>query len=174
MDQIQLHRATRSIGSDATAGQATTTSNLLWTHEDATADAPGSASCSGGATGCSHRTVGEGDDATTSSGEFTANVMLEAMFGTSDTAVSGSISGFAGGAQFNPARQVTLGSGSRTENAFSGTVTDGSAHGRQFAASGAWDAHGYGADGKIPTGVVGAFEAVSGTEGEASGICHAD
>ncbi|MDE0524237.1 MAG: hypothetical protein OXH79_19995 [Boseongicola sp.] len=174
MDQIQLHRATRSIGSDATAGQATTTSNLLWTHEDATADAPRSASCSGGAMGYSHRTVGEGDDATTSSGEFTANVMWEAMFGISDTTVSGSISGFAGGAQFNPARQVTLGSGSRTENAFSGPVTDGSAHGRQFATSGAWDAHGYGADGQNPTGFVGAFEAASGTEGEASGVCRAD
>ncbi len=100
--------------------------------------------------------------------------MREAMFGISDTTVSGSISGFAGGAQFNPARQVTLGSGSRTENAFSGPVTDGSAHGRQFATSGAWDAHGYGADGKNPTGFVGAFKAAFGTEGEASGVCRAD
>ncbi|MYH58942.1 MAG: hypothetical protein F4145_13325 [Boseongicola sp. SB0675_bin_26] len=169
-----MHRATRSIGSDATTGQATTTSNLLWTHQDATTDDPGSASCSGGAMGYSHRTVGEGYDATTSSGEFTANVMLEAIFGTSDTTVSGSISGFAGGAHVNPAWQVTLGSGNRTENAFSGTVTDGSAHGKQFATSGAWDAHGYGADGKDPSGFVGAFEAAFGTEGEASGVCRAD
>ncbi len=168
---INLHHESLALAT-------TETGALSWVHGNDNADDDVDASYSGNAMGYSHRTVGTGDDATTSSGEFTANVSLSATF--TDTAaeasLSGSISGFAGGAHVNPAWRVTLGEATdpTTDNTFTGTVPDGSAHGKHFASDGDWAAHGYGAAGKNPTGFVGAFDAAFGTEGEAAGVFHAD
>lgn len=136
------------------------------------------ATYSGMAGGFSERMVGTGDNEQQSSGQFTANVKLDATFGASETTLAGTINGFAGGAHVNPAWHVTLGSGTRTVNAFAGTVTNGSAHGKQFATGGVWTAAAYGAasataaENKHASGFVGTF-AASFEDGSAAGSYHA-
>ena len=162
-DAIHLHH--ESLSDDGS------TTTLSWGRGEALEDVK--ASYKGDAMGYSHRTVGEGDAETTASGEFTANVTLNATFGATP-ALNGSVTGFSGGAHVNPAWQVTLGATeTRDQNTFTGTVTSGALHGKQFATDGDWEAHGYGAAGENPTGFVGAFDAAFG-DGGAAGVYHAD
>ena len=151
---------------------AAATSTLDWDRNEGTNTSAEDieATYSGMAGGYSERTV----DKKQSSGLFTANVTLNATFGAAeaDATLSGTVSGFSGGVHVNPAWRVTLGGATRSTNTWTGTVTDGSAHGKQYADDGDWTAAAYGSANMHASGYVGAFTA-NFSDGSAAGSYHA-
>ncbi len=158
---------------------------LDWTDGDADATKTVTATYEGKAGGFSERTVGEGEDATQMSGEFTADVNLKATFSDTDDTLQGTINGFAaksgsGQGHVNPAWVIGLAVHSaafdanaiRTNDA-PGTFSTEYRNGEEGATGGNWTATAYGADGKHPTGFVGAFNA-DFDDGSAAGVYNAD
>ncbi len=176
---LTLHADSRSLANDIT--------NLEWLNiaDGETSSTALTANYKGTASGFSERKVGEGDAAKHESGEFMANVNLKATF--TDTAnnasLAGRIDGFApktgsaGSGHVNTGWVVELNeSTTRTENRFSGTVANNSdSLGANYASGGNWNASGYGAPDKRPSGFVGAFDAMFGEDsGSAAGVFQAD
>ena len=159
--RVNLHAnaATSTLDWDRNEGSKTSAEDIEATY-------------SGMAGGYSERTVGTGENEKQTSGLLTAGVTLNATFGESTTTLAGTVSGFSGGDHVNPAWRVTLVGGTLATNTFTGTVTDGSLHGKQYASDGDWTAAAYGSTGMHASGFVGAFTA-DFSDGSAAGSYHA-